>query len=143
MRIVCPSCAAEYEVPAPRITPQRNVRCARCGNAWLASEEPAPAPTDLDPLGFHAEPLVEHEAEPVTLLPRVTAMDRLTEAATRSRTSVGLVAAWVLTFVVLAAAVGVVITWREPLVRAWPASSRILGRVEPVAQAPHTQRRED
>jgi predicted Zn finger-like uncharacterized protein len=143
MRIVCPSCAATYEVPASRITPPRKVRCARCGNAWLASEEPAPAPTDLDPLGFREEPDDEHEVEPVPELPPLTAMDRLTEAAIRPHTSVGLIAAWVLTFVVMVAAVGVVITWRQQLVRAWPASSRILGRVEPTAQAPQTQHREN
>jgi predicted Zn finger-like uncharacterized protein len=136
MQIVCRSCAAKYEVPTSRISPRRKVRCARCGNAWLASEEPVTAPTNLDPLGFRAEPDVEHEADSVPQLPPITAMDRLTEAAPRSHTSVVLIAAWVMTFVVVIAAVGVVITWREPLVRAWPASSRILGRVEPVAQSP-------
>jgi predicted Zn finger-like uncharacterized protein len=133
MRIVCPSCAAKYEVPASRMTPQRKVRCVRCGNAWLPSEQPAQAPTDPDPLEFRAEPEVEHEAQPVTALPPVSAMDRLTAMAPRSRASAGLVTAWVMTFVALTAAVGAVALWREPLVRAWPASSRILGRIEPVA----------
>jgi predicted Zn finger-like uncharacterized protein len=136
MRIVCPSCAAEYEVPASRMAPQRKVRCARCGGAWLASEDPAPAATDPDPLEFRAEPDVEHAAEPGTIMPSVTAMDRLTATAPRTQAPVRLVAAWVMTFVALVAALGAVIAWREPLVRAWPASSRILGRVEPVAPAP-------
>lgn len=37
MRIICPDCAAQYELPpelAARL-PMR-VRCARCGNEWLA-----------------------------------------------------------------------------------------------------------
>jgi predicted Zn finger-like uncharacterized protein len=136
MRIVCPSCAAEYEVPASRMSPQRKVRCARCGGAWLASETPAPAAVDPDPLEFRAEPEDEQDAESTTGLPSVTAMDRLTATAHRTRTPVGLVAAWVMTFVALAAGVSAVIIWRAPLVQAWPASSRILGRVEPVAQAP-------
>jgi hypothetical protein len=121
------------------MTPQRKVRCARCGGAWLASEEPAPRATDPDPLEFRAEPEVEHEGEPEIALPSVTAMDRLSAAAPRTRAPIGLTAAWVMTFVALVAAVSAVVVWREPLVRAWPAGSRILGRVEPIVQAPaHT-----
>jgi hypothetical protein len=121
------------------MAPQRKVRCARCGGAWLPSEQPAPPVIDPDPLEFRAAPEDEQDAQPVTVLPSVTAMDRLAASAPRTRAPIGLVAAWVMTFVALVAAVGAVIVWREPLIRAWPPSSRILGRAAPVAQAPaHT-----
>lgn len=121
------------------MTPQRKVRCARCGGAWVPSEQPAPAAIDLDPLEFRAEPEGEHDADSGTALPSITAMDRLAATAHHTHATVGLIAAWVVTLVALVAAISAVIVWREPLVRAWPASGRILGRVEQVAQAPaHT-----
>ncbi len=57
--------------------------------------------------------------------------------APRSRS---LSVAWVVTFFVLAAGVAGVVTWREAVVRAWPASGRILGNAnnfgtDPVPQA--------
>jgi hypothetical protein len=54
-------------------------------------------------------------------------MDRLaaSKPALPSRPA-GLTAAWVLTFVVLAGAVGAAIGWRDEVVRAWPPSGRIL-----------------
>ena len=139
MRIVCPNCSAEYEVPASRITQPRKVRCARCGSDWLASEQPPPAADDPDPLEFRADPEVEQDAGSATEFPFATDMDRLSATPPRARVPVSLIAAWVMTFVVMVGAVSAVIIWREPLVRAWPASSRILGRDELVAQKPaHT-----
>jgi predicted Zn finger-like uncharacterized protein len=54
MRIVCPNCSAEYEVPEARLRAGRAVRCARCGGTWVpepaqaadvsAVAAPAPAP---------------------------------------------------------------------------------------------------
>ncbi len=136
MRIVCPSCTAEYEVPASRMTAPRRVRCARCGGEWLASSETVEAPPAPPP----ADPEYEQDPpeEPPAVLPPVSAMDRLTAAAPRARPPAGLVAAWVVTFVVLAAVAGAAITWREPLVRIWPASGRILGSIDPRPAAPNT-----
>lgn len=136
MRIVCPNCAAEYEVPASRLAPQRKLRCSRCGGAWLAADPPAPDAFDQDPLEFRAGPEDERETAPLTALPPVTAMDRLTAAARHAKAPASLTAAWIMTFIILIAAVGAMIAWREPLVRAWPAGGRILGRAEPVAVSP-------
>ena len=45
MLITCPSCAAEYNVPAP-VAPGRVVRCARCATEWAPTALPvAAAPT--------------------------------------------------------------------------------------------------
>lgn len=46
MRIVCPSCAATYDVPDAALAPGRPVRCTRCGTEWapLSAAPPALAP---------------------------------------------------------------------------------------------------
>ncbi len=53
-------------------------------------------------------------------------MDRLAATPVRPAARTGLIAAWVLTFVVLASAVAATVGWRDEVVRAWPPSGRIL-----------------
>jgi hypothetical protein len=99
------------------------VRCARCGSSWL----PAPDAGDAIPqkdLPEHPPPDAERETTPPT--PDVTAMDRLAAAHTSPPVRTHLIGAWVLTFVVLAAAVAAAVGWRDALIQAWPPSGRIL-----------------
>jgi predicted Zn finger-like uncharacterized protein len=128
MRIACPTCAAEYEVPAARLTPQKMVRCARCGGKWMAvqaAEAPAPVPDAPVPDAGHS---VER---PVASLPTVTAMDRLAaQAIAAPARPTRLIAAWVVTAVVLVAGVAGTLIWREAVVATWPASGRLLGPLE-------------
>ncbi len=53
MRIACPSCAAEYEVPEAALAAgPRLLRCARCGHSFAAAApppEPEPAPEPPPP----------------------------------------------------------------------------------------------
>src|SRR4030081_2370464 len=106
MRIECPSCAAQYDVPAARLKPGKLVRCARCASEWVPTEEVQP----LDPPPEEAEPPAVDEFGAMSPEPQLTAMDRLaaSKPALPSRPA-GLTAAWVLTFVVLAGAVGAAI----------------------------------
>jgi predicted Zn finger-like uncharacterized protein len=128
MRIACPKCAVEYEVPSSRLPPRKTVRCARCGSEWAAVEEDEASSREV------AAPLSEQElkrhAEAEEPLPRMTAMDRLAATGLRPARSTRLVAAWILTLVILIAAVAATIVWREPVVRAWPPSGRILGSAD-------------
>jgi predicted Zn finger-like uncharacterized protein len=122
MRIACPSCAATYEVPASRLRPGKLVRCARCANDWLPvqlAEPVVPPATSVDPVTAVA---------PATAapLPAMTAMDRLAASPASPPARVGLIGAWVLTVIVLAAAVVAIVGWRQVVVRAWPPSARIL-----------------
>lgn len=58
MRIVCPSCEAEYELPDNLLAAgPRKVRCARCNREWQAAPPPGmstapmpPPPAPLPPL---------------------------------------------------------------------------------------------
>ena len=120
MRIVCPKCAAAYEVPADRLKVRRTVRCARCDEQWAAVKdiEHTPAPADAPPA---------HTAAQAAALPAFTAMDRLVADYRQPKRSIALMAAWVLTLGVLIAAAAAAIVWRADIVHAWPPSARILG----------------
>ena len=119
MRIICPSCAAEYEVMASHLKPGRLVRCANCGGEWLPVhevEEAAPPPAVMEP-----------EPEPFAPPPVVTAMDRLAQTApVQSAVSRALIGAWILAFVIMIGAATSVVVWRREVIRTWPASAFIL-----------------
>ena len=129
MRIVCPSCAAEYDVPASRLTAAAEWCAARGAAAnGLASEAPAPETyRAADPLEFRADPEGRAPRPHPARLCRVTAMDRLAATAPRTRAPVSLVAAWVMTFVVtgrrrqrdhhLAGAAGASLAGQQPYLR--------------------------
>ena len=72
MRIVCPNCLAEYEVPTSSLKPQRKARCSRCGTEWLPVQE---AQVDL-PETVDGPPL---PAPPPQV--EAKAMDRLRQTA--------------------------------------------------------------
>lgn len=125
MRIACPSCATEYDVPDDRLRPHRMVRCARCGGEWVPVRNlPAPEMAEDD-----VAPLVAAETEPEPPPVRVSpAMERLTRPAPeRRQVGGGLAFAWLMSFAVLAALAGAAITWRADIEHAWPPSARILG----------------
>lgn len=45
MRLICPNCDAQYEVPDNVIPPEgRDVQCSDCGNTWFQDAGGAPAP---------------------------------------------------------------------------------------------------
>jgi predicted Zn finger-like uncharacterized protein len=127
MRIACPNCAAEYEVPAPRLTPGKLVRCARCGGKWVAVPE-AEEPPDADDTPAQHESHHHEDAEAFS--PPMTAMDRLAASTPQRARPTGLTAAWIISFIVIIAAVAAVIVWREPLRHAWPPIGRILPLVD-------------
>ncbi|MFK7877963.1 MAG: zinc-ribbon domain-containing protein [Paracoccaceae bacterium] len=61
MRIVCPNCDAQYEVPAEIMPPEgRDVQCSNCGTTWM-QEHPDMA-RNLTP-----EPLTEIVSDPQTV----------------------------------------------------------------------------
>jgi predicted Zn finger-like uncharacterized protein len=128
MRITCPSCGADYEVPASRLTSHKMARCVRCQAEWV------PAHTDRDaelaPAGH-----VPFES-PIESLPPVTAMDRLAASPAVPASSPGLLVAWVLTLVVLVGALAATVAWRGAIIQAWPQSALILAPFGQPAPAP-------
>lgn len=64
MRLVCPNCDAEYEVPDEVIPPEgRDVQCSNCGHTWFegpvnaaTEQEPVEAPAPAAPVVDRPEP---------------------------------------------------------------------------------------
>ena len=131
MRIVCPACAAAYEVPEDRLAPGRIVRCARCGADWaplMAEAEPivpepspevGPSPEPLPP----PEPLPEPPLEPPSVPVATTPMVERSEPEKRPRQA-PVAVGWVLSLLVLAALGWGAYATRTEVMRAWPPSER-------------------
>ena len=133
MRIDCPGCAAEYDVPEVRLVARKLVRCARCGVEWQPARVGAAAGAAPEPDHGHPAPARTVVApEPV---PGIQAMDRLAAAAALDGPPAGLMAVWVLTVLVLVGAVVAAVTWRDAVMRTWPPSGRILVYFGPPATA--------
>lgn len=71
MRLVCPNCAAQYEVDDSVIPPTgRDVQCSNCGHAWFqpgayhddAAETAHDAAAELDDLDHHDDTVMESVA---------------------------------------------------------------------------------
>jgi predicted Zn finger-like uncharacterized protein len=132
MRIACPSCAAEYDVPASRLTPRKMVRCARCGGEWMAVRE-------VEDVAAPAEP-PEHEvaspAEIASPLPQITAMDRLAASPAPVPSRASLIGAWVLSVAVLVGAAAATVSYRHEIMGLWPSSGRILAPIDHMMSKP-------
>ncbi len=116
MRIVCPSCAASYDVPDGLLAGRKTVRCARCGEQWT----PPPADEPVPPEGF-PDPV-----RPVFVEPEVaTRLARLAPPTVVPQRSAGLRLAWAASIVILLAALVASVVWRDRIARAWPPSLRV------------------
>ena len=125
MRVSCPNCAAEYEVPSDRLNTRRKVRCARCDSVWAPVQEAetiAQANETVEP----PETPADNEPADQPTIGGATAMDRLA-AASAPRQSIGLRAAWVASVVLLIGSAAATVTWRGRIVQAWPASALVFG----------------
>jgi hypothetical protein len=109
------------------------VRCARCGGEWVPVQEAEVVVEAPEPM---TEQAADHEAEPAAVHGAVTAMDRLAANPPPPPRSLGLTGAWVLTVVVLAAAVSVTIIWRQEIISSWPPSGLILTPIEHMLSKP-------
>ena len=139
MRLSCPSCGAEYELPETLfLTGPRKVRCVKCAHSWMAGErepEPPAAPAEnadaaASPAGADAaiepgprRPLplrrrAAAEAPPPS--PDLALLPPEPPAASRA-----LLAAWVASFAVLIGGGWAGWTWREAVMHAWPASTHL------------------
>jgi len=126
MRVACPECSAEYELPpalADRLTEGRGLRCARCGHTWVPAGTAVPPPPPPEPATVPEGPSGAAEetfAWPPRPGPGPDAS--LAEAPPPAR---GAALAWAASLLGLAAAAGAVWNWRVPLVEAWPPLARV------------------
>jgi predicted Zn finger-like uncharacterized protein len=133
MRIACPSCQAEYDVPDTMLAGRRAVRCARCGEEWHP-EPAAPAATEslpatvpeAEPPAVEPEPAAAAEpaASPTLFVPpREPRAGR--PAPQPRRAGAGVLVGWVATVVILAGLLYTGYAWRDRLMAAWPPSTRL------------------
>jgi len=128
MRIVCPSCAAAYDVPEPRLTPGRTVRCARCGEEWAPVAHSAP-PSDRA-LAPAATPSAPPSRSPNTLSQPEPVQRKHVATAGQPhgqplwRGGLLLLLAWAGTVAILAGLAWGAYGWRADVMRLWPPSER-------------------
>ena len=121
MRLACPACAAEYDVPEALLAAApRAMRCARCQQVWTpqgAVPETVGRPA-APPLPFYIEPASRAlvTAQPVPADTRLLAPDP------PQRRALG--AAWAFTAAVLVAGMIGAVAQREAVMAAWPPAAR-------------------
>ena len=133
MRVACPECSAEYDLPpalAARLGGGKTVRCARCGTTWAP---PPPAPGELAP-GNPVPPEPPAPAAPSSPESALRFPDPPPPAAPppapepagapAADTSRFVTLAWAASLLLLAAAAAAAWTWRVDLVEAWPPAAR-------------------
>ena len=160
MKIVCPSCAATYEVPESAVASKRAVRCARCGADWIPGVDrphptPAPAVTATPPAPEpEAEPAPEMEAATAPTVDETADTDLAAGVATPAPPAAPVgatpwhavaaaiaaeaaanpaqpakprppVAAWFVSVALLAILAASSVAFRVPIMKAWPASTRL------------------
>lgn len=150
MRIACPNCAAEYEVPdAALATGPRLLRCAKCSHQFTASLPAAEAepPPKAKPLSQPvSQPVAEPVAKPAAAAPQASAESVPARAAPEpapapapitpsgepggaAPTSAGTdrvaLFGWVATLFVLLGAAAAVFTQHAAIAAAWPPAQRL------------------
>ena len=136
MRIVCPSCAATYDVPDTRLASIRVVRCARCEEEWSPSGAPAPpAQADQPPAAQAGQP-ASPPAQALQALadPPASAPATSGPAAAKPRwrpewrfARMALPAAWAASILLLICLAWASYAWRAGVMAGWPPSERVYG----------------
>ncbi len=118
MRLVCPHCAAAYDVPPALLAGRSAVRCARCGQRWgqQGASLPEEGPARLDAGPGELPPPKPEDALAPALGP--------TPAAARPR-DLGLRLAWAASALVLTLGAGSAVAWRSDVMHVWPPSERL------------------
>jgi predicted Zn finger-like uncharacterized protein len=126
MRIVCPSCAAAYNVPEARVSPGRLVRCARCTEEWLPVGLQSPLPdralSALSPAPAPSPTLASLVIQDVDQSTQLRSQRPAMPARRRGKV---LLLAWAGSLAMLGALVWAAYAWRADAMRNWPPSQRV------------------
>ena len=128
MRIVCPNCAATYEVPEAVAIAGTAMRCARCGETWtpVPRAEPEILPAEA-PAGPAADALiVTPPSRHVDATPALRSLLTPPSPASRPvRRPPSVLAAWAASLAILVGITWAAIGHRQAVVHAWPPSARL------------------
>jgi predicted Zn finger-like uncharacterized protein len=145
MRITCPVCSANYEVPDQMLGAGRKVRCGKCGHQWAPGPtpvrsaapppRPAPAPSpESPPRANLRERLVEvprasPQPQPLVMEPagriRSTVPDDPAYQVTERRSRPGVLLGWVASVLVWGLVIWAAYAYRAEVMSAWPPSQRL------------------
>lgn len=130
MHVLCPSCAAEYEIP--ELQRPRKLRCARCASEWRvapsANAEPPPPAVNADDQPGAAREDPEPEPDPTRPLdgPFASLLPGPAIVAASGAALATWMVLWVLSLMLIAAGLVSLWHWRLPIVHAWPPALRLL-----------------
>jgi predicted Zn finger-like uncharacterized protein len=140
MRLVCPACAATYEVPEQKLRGRTSVRCARCGDSWVpealarpalaeppALPEPEPEP-ELEPQpALVAEPAAATaDMHPVVVVP---SGGRLLMPEWAPPPSPALPIAWGVSLAAVLCGLAFLLMDHSAIAAAWPPMQRLYGLI--------------
>jgi len=140
MRLSCPSCGAEYELPDTLfLTGPRKVRCVKCAHSWMAGDRTAEPAAAAKPEAAPAAPAAEAEADapsrrPLPLRRRMPPAEPPTAVPDlalglppRRKAGRGVAVAWAASLLLLAVGCWAGWEYRTDVMAAWPASARLYG----------------
>lgn len=128
MRIACPSCSAEYDVPDRLLaSPARRLRCSRCATEFALPQAPAdevaeaaaPPPVAAEP---PPPPTVPPETPVLSVAPELRPPPR---AAEPSATGRALAWAWAASLAIVVGGVAALVVFRADVMAAWPPVTRL------------------
>ncbi|WP_426959699.1 zinc-ribbon domain-containing protein [Muricoccus radiodurans] len=150
MRVACPNCAAEYDLPpavTARLAGGKTVRCTRCGTSWAPElpsperqtperqtperqtperqtpERPAREEAAPRPVFSAAEPPLDMPRPPAPApLPPKPRAEPVPVERPQPRAALGI--AWAASLLILAGAAYAAWHWRAEVVAAWPPAAR-------------------
>jgi len=151
MILVCPSCAARYEVDGSKFPPEgRKVRCKKCGHVWHQAPEadqaeieeaifnpqpeavaPAPDPEpEPEPRAEARAPVVEEaDEEDEFVAAEEDDAPGVARPAGRGARNVGVIAGWI-ALVVAVLVIGLAAAnYRTQIVTLWPKSASLFSRL--------------
>jgi predicted Zn finger-like uncharacterized protein len=123
MRIACPSCGAEYDVPDRLLAgPARTLRCSRCGADFALPVSALAAPVPEPAAVLAPEP------PPAPGLPAPPARERA-PVASAPPDQAALLRAWVASLVVVIGAMVGLLVFRSEVMAAWPSATRMFAAI--------------
>jgi predicted Zn finger-like uncharacterized protein len=131
MRIVCPGCEAEYDVPAERLSGRRTVRCARCGQSFtpaVLDPPPPPPPPSPEPA---LEPATARVFEPAVMRnpPALRTEAPLARPSQPRGAGRMLAVSWASSVLVVIAVCAVALIDHAALAAAWPPLHRLYAAI--------------
>lgn len=127
MSLVCPSCAAVYDVPAERLG-GRAARCVRCGHEWRPNAGPAAQPLPPVPVPPEARSIYPvpppDPPPPAALMARAAPIPDAEPFAVTPAGS-GAILGWLASLLLVFGLLWAAYAYREPIMAAWPPSIRV------------------